>query len=297
MEKANRTGESMQKVSITTELIQAAGNGNFGNSNLNVGPHGTLTMTRFPHLRPFITHSTEASPAAFAIQNLPTVQQYSSINTSSVNDVRQVVTALRRADPVHHLSWSSPLNLNSSAGLYSNPDLSNGHLLFPVNSIDVMSQMLISQRGMRPYYHLPHAHWILSPSGAPPTPDPPQTSLPALNSRGLTTVGIEKRSFPIILHTALQALHLLPGGSDVAAFLPDGRSFCIRDQQKFTDLVLPVFFPKMKGFASLQRQLNLYDFKRVGGMGPDRGCYRHELFHRDFPGYLVFMKRRKIKGP
>jgi hypothetical protein len=59
---------------------------------------------------------------------------------------------------------------------------------------------------------------------------------------------------------------------------------------------MPTYFPRMKQFASFQRQLNLYDFKRVTGSGSDKGAYRHELFVRAFPELSKSMKRTKIKG-
>ena len=103
-------------------------------------------------------------------------------------------------------------------------------------------------------------------------------------------------SFPMVLHRVLAELELVGGGRSIATFLPDGRSFNIKNQALFASQVLPVFFPKMKGFASFQRQLNLYDFRRIGGGGPDRGAYRHELFVRDCPAVSCRMKRTKIKG-
>ena len=103
-------------------------------------------------------------------------------------------------------------------------------------------------------------------------------------------------SFPMVLHRILAELELLGGGRNIATFLPDGLSFYIKNQARFTKEVLPVFFPKMKSFASFQRQLNLYDFRRVGGAGQDRGAYRHELFVRDYPANSSLMRRTKIKG-
>ena len=103
-------------------------------------------------------------------------------------------------------------------------------------------------------------------------------------------------SFPMVLHRALAELELVAGGRTIATFLPDGRSFCIKNQALFTQKVLPLFFPKMKGFASFQRQLNLYDFVRVGGAGVDRGAYYHKLFVRDHPVMSSGMRRTKIKG-
>ena len=102
--------------------------------------------------------------------------------------------------------------------------------------------------------------------------------------------------FPMVLHRALAELELVEGGRTIATFLPDGRSFCIKNQARFAKQILPVFFPKMKGFSSFQRQLNLYDFERVGGAGANREAYRHKLFVRDQPAMSSGMRRTKNKG-
>jgi hypothetical protein len=102
----------------------------------------------------------------------------------------------------------------------------------------------------------------------------------------------------MILHRALAELELSTGGADIAGFLPNGTSIHIRDQYRFESEILPIFFPKMKSFASFQRQLNLYDFQRTsdGSRHPDRGSYRHPLFVREFPALSEQMKRTKTKG-
>jgi hypothetical protein len=102
-------------------------------------------------------------------------------------------------------------------------------------------------------------------------------------------------SFPMVLHRVLAELELIGGNTNIAAFLPEGLSFQIKNQSLFEQQVLPVFFPRMKSFASFQRQLNLYDFRRIGGLGLDRGAYRHELFVRDYPGISCRMRRIKTK--
>mmetsp|Transcript_1826 Transcript_1826/g.2842 ORF Transcript_1826/g.2842 Transcript_1826/m.2842 type:complete len:213 (-) Transcript_1826:284-922(-) len=115
------------------------------------------------------------------------------------------------------------------------------------------------------------------------------SALPIIPSGG-------RESFPMVLHRALAQLELIEGGTSVATFMPDGKSFQVRNQFLLEKQVLPFFFPKMKGFPSFQRQLNLYDFKRIGGAGIDRGAYHHELFVRDRPQLSCEMKRTKIKG-
>lgn len=105
-----------------------------------------------------------------------------------------------------------------------------------------------------------------------------------------------RQIFPVVLHRALAELNHVGGATKIATFLPDGKSFQINDQLLFEKQILPAFFPKMKSFASFQRQLNLYSFKRIGGAGVDRGAYRHTLFLRDSPALANSMKRTILKG-
>ncbi|KAI2493449.1 DNA binding protein [Fragilaria crotonensis] len=85
-------------------------------------------------------------------------------------------------------------------------------------------------------------------------------------------------TFPMVLHRALAELEFNGRHADIAEFLPDGRTFQIKNQTFFEETILPTFFPKMKCFASFQRQLNLYNFKRVGGKGLP-GAYTDTSFH------------------
>jgi hypothetical protein len=103
-------------------------------------------------------------------------------------------------------------------------------------------------------------------------------------------------NFPMVLQRLLANLELIPSGTNIISFLPDGLSFVVKNQHLFSKQVLPIYFPKMKSFASFQRQLNLYDFKRVGRLGSDQGAYRHKSFLRDNPSLSSTMRRTKIKG-
>jgi hypothetical protein len=105
-----------------------------------------------------------------------------------------------------------------------------------------------------------------------------------------------QETFPMKLHRLLADLEQKEGGTKMAAFLPDGQSFMIKNPFKFEKNVMPMYFPRMKHFASFQRQLNLYDFTRVGGRGPAKGAYRHEMFVRGLPVLSRSMRRTKIKG-
>lgn len=103
--------------------------------------------------------------------------------------------------------------------------------------------------------------------------------------------------FPVVLHRVLTELERVSQGTEIATFSADGKSFFITSQSLFEEQILPIFFPKMKNFASFQRQLNLYNFKRSNrDAGKDRGSYRHELFHRDHPLSAHGMKRTRLKG-
>lgn len=51
----------------------------------------------------------------------------------------------------------------------------------------------------------------------------------------------------------------------------------------------------MGRFSSFQRQLNLYDFTRIGS-GVDKGAYSHPMFMYGEYHLTLSMKRSKIKG-
>ena len=98
-----------------------------------------------------------------------------------------------------------------------------------------------------------------------------------------------KASFPRKLYKMLMDLEA--NNSDVAMFVENGRAFAILNPQKFTEEVLPKYF-SMKHYASFQRQLNLYKFKRVLEEGPYHGCYYHKMFTKGNPGLIPLIKRQ-----
>lgn len=119
-----------------------------------------------------------------------------------------------------------------------------------------------------------------------------------LREQGLTgpeDVTSLSESFPVKLHRLLLDLELQDGGTDVASFLPNGMAFVVHNPTRFEAEVMRKYFPRMNRFASFQRQLNLYDFRRITD-GPARGAYYHPSFNRDFPVLCRGMKRTKIKG-
>ncbi len=50
---------------------------------------------------------------------------------------------------------------------------------------------------------------------------------------------------------------------------PFVNSFVVHNREAFVQLIMPVYF-RMSKFASFQRQLNIYNFKRITA-GPDKG--------------------------
>ncbi|CAB9528422.1 shock factor protein HSF8 [Seminavis robusta] len=113
------------------------------------------------------------------------------------------------------------------------------------------------------------------------------SSAPKKRRRGRTG------TFPQKMHNMLEDLEK-NGESHIASFLPHGKAFAIHRNKDFVKFVMPKYF-NMGSFASFQRQLNLYNFKRINE-GPDRGAYRHRDFIRGQPLRSTNMRRTKIKG-
>lgn len=97
------------------------------------------------------------------------------------------------------------------------------------------------------------------------------------------------RQFPVKLHA------LLCSGKyeDIISWQPTGRSFIIYSPKEFVKSVMPKYFRQTK-LRSFQRQLNLYDFKRVTE-GADIGGYYHSKFLRGAPDLCKEMSRVPVK--
>ena len=59
----------------------------------------------------------------------------------------------------------------------------------------------------------------------------------------------------------------------------NGSAFKVHDPRVFVKVIMGRYFNQTK-YKSFQRQLNLYGFVRIT-WDPNKGCYRHEIFHRD----------------
>jgi hypothetical protein len=95
--------------------------------------------------------------------------------------------------------------------------------------------------------------------------------------------------FPDKLYRMLIELEA-EGKSEIASFLPHGRSFMVHKMDEFLSEVLPRFFSEQSKWSSFSRQLNLYGFMRCNS-GPDCGSYYHELFLKDRPNLCNYMRR------
>ena len=84
-------------------------------------------------------------------------------------------------------------------------------------------------------------------------------------------------TFPLKLHSVLMQIER-DGLDSIFGWLPHGRSFKIHKEKEFKDIILPMYFRAKK--SSFNRQLSLYDFKRLFRAGPDKGSYYHEKFLR-----------------
>ena len=70
----------------------------------------------------------------------------------------------------------------------------------------------------------------------------------------------KREQFPTKLYEMLEIVESL-GLSHAVSWLPDGRSFKVKNPAQFMDLVAPQFF-KFTQYRSFQRQLNLWGFHR-----------------------------------
>jgi hypothetical protein len=101
-------------------------------------------------------------------------------------------------------------------------------------------------------------------------------------------------AFPLKLHETLTHIQL-DGHDDIIGWLPHGRSFKIHKQKEFVQTILPKYFVMTKK-SSFLRQLNLYGFNRLSGIGPDQGSYYHEKFLRGLKFLSRRMSRQKVNG-
>jgi hypothetical protein len=108
------------------------------------------------------------------------------------------------------------------------------------------------------------------------------------------TRGNSMNPFPLMLHKLLEGAKK-GNYSEIVSWKPHGRAFHVHMKDRFVKDVMPLYFRQTR-FASFQRQLNLYGFRRLTGRGPDEGAYYHELFLRGMPELSSNMVRMKVNG-
>jgi len=99
--------------------------------------------------------------------------------------------------------------------------------------------------------------------------------------------------FPWKVHDMLEKADA-DGIEDIVCWIPHGRAFMVHRPQEFVEQVMPIWFSQTK-FASFQRQLNLYGFRRLT-TGRDKGAYFNQHFLRGERHLIQRMSRQKIKG-
>jgi HSF-type DNA-binding len=110
-------------------------------------------------------------------------------------------------------------------------------------------------------------------------------------------------SFPCTLHRMLTEFDRISKDErqshlhQIISWKEHGMAFKIHDRQKFMNLVMPVWFPRLK-YTSWIRQLHCYGFKRIVAEGNDKSCVYHEMFLRDMPELAARIERvpKKKKG-
>jgi len=73
-----------------------------------------------------------------------------------------------------------------------------------------------------------------------------------------------------------------------------GRSFIVYNYELFQKYVLPKYY-NTRVYSTFQRQLNMYDFKRLS-RGRDKGAYYHERFLRGREDLVWRIQRKILKG-
>jgi len=122
-----------------------------------------------------------------------------------------------------------------------------------------------------------------------PTPLPP---LKYLGRKRPQQVGLERHRpsyFVKLLRQILDANHC-----DSIKWTNAGSCFEILNQERLAAEVLPCYFAH-NNFASFQRQLNYFGFRRCQRGGRRPMVYMHECFHRDHPKLMHLISRSTNK--
>lgn len=150
--------------------------------------------------------------------------------------------------------------------------------------------------------HSAVALWTQSNGLTPLAPAPPLLPYPQMNvalTASLPSAPPEEElttdlHFPVRLHYMLTDIHREGLFTHIISFQPHGRCFVVHDKKQFVDKILCLWFRQSK-WASFQRQLNMYGFKRLTH-GLDKNGYYHDLFIQTQPKLAQRIQRQKLKG-
>lgn len=111
---------------------------------------------------------------------------------------------------------------------------------------------------------------------------------------GATSSTVSQASFPLKLQRILDQAEAT-GKKDIISWQGHGRAFLVHDSDRFVNEVVSKYFSQTK-YSSFQRQLHMYNFKRITGLGRDKGAYHHPLFQRGKPELCLTMSRTRVNG-
>lgn len=107
----------------------------------------------------------------------------------------------------------------------------------------------------------------------------------------------QQSNFPAKLFQMLEHIDLHePSLANIVSWQPHGRSFLVRDANRFEEVVLPRFFFNQSMYSSFRRQLNQWGFKRLVQTTPDHGAYYHEFFLRSKAFLYRHISRNRQRG-
>jgi hypothetical protein len=85
------------------------------------------------------------------------------------------------------------------------------------------------------------------------------------------------------------------GDERIVSWQPHGKAFRVHQPEVFARTVMPRYFNKQTKYKSFQRQLHVYNFRRIS-KGMDTGAYFHTMFIRNKKAMSLRMSCKKIKG-
>lgn len=112
------------------------------------------------------------------------------------------------------------------------------------------------------------------------------SSSPPLKTRKRAKIASFLRSLAQILSESDQ---------QVVGWTPNGRAFCIYDQTKFEQDILPLYFKHCK-YASFQRQLNYFGFRKWTKSTATTCTYSQDYFLRDSPHEMENIRRMNYQS-